>query len=586
MKKYISAITIAILIFINFSPVLAINSTSAQNYLSAHAVGPWSIMALSALGATGFSTDLVKNISSTSAIGYAAPILAITSLGEDARTYDGTDYIAALESYHQSSQLGDSALLNDDIFGVLALQSAGINDAVVADSVNFIIQHQNSDGGWGFSVNGLSDTNTTAAAVLALLSAGKSASDPLITQAVTYLRQYQNTDGGFSYDITSNAISDVSSTAWVLWSINRLGDDLSGWAKNSNTPVSYLTSQQQSDGYFGTVDNSFTPVTTAYATIALTGKYLPIRTLASQPKYDFRIEGSSAQVCAGRAVGPTALDVLTNASAQCGFTYNLTTTAFGPYLNKINNDIASGNTGWMYMVNYKSPEVGAGDYAMRGGDSVLWFFGEYNWIPILVTLSGAQVSSGQSVSALVESFGEESWTPLSGATVVAGSTTAETDSNGRVSLNLSDGYYKVYAKKAGAIRSDLVPLQVGTPISNSASLSADIVLGQVLGDDTATVAFNINTSALDFGRLNPGSSTSKNVTISNTGEINITVATTVAGDSLFKDNVTVASTPWRNFSSSIAKTESKQVAIGLRIPADYSNGGQKSGSIIFWAMAQ
>ena len=167
-------------------------------------------------------------------------------------------------------------------------------------------------------------------------------------------------------------------------------------------------------------------------------------------------------------------------------------------------------------MNLQSPSVGARDYNLQTGDSVLWFYGEYNLVPTSLTLQSAQIGSGQSTTATVESFSNQTWSPLQAAQVLVGSATFTTNASGQVSFNPADGYFRVYAKKDGFIRSDLVALQVGTPLASSATLSANIVQGVVLGDSTS-VAFNINTQALDFGNLNPGSVTNKTVTISNTG---------------------------------------------------------------------
>ena len=104
MKKII--VLLLILIFIA-EPVLvrAFNPASTQTYLSSHNSSPWTVMALTALGATGINADHLKSISGTSAIEYSAPILAITSLGYDPRTFGATDYIAKLESFYHDGQI-------------------------------------------------------------------------------------------------------------------------------------------------------------------------------------------------------------------------------------------------------------------------------------------------------------------------------------------------------------------------------------------------------------------------------------------------------------------------------------------------
>jgi hypothetical protein len=262
----------------------AYDATGAQQYLSAHNTNPWSIMALSVLNTPNIDGTSLKNISSNSAIDYEAPILAITALGQNAQTFGSTDYVSALENFHNNSQLGSVTTINDDIFGILALVSSGKNtsDPVVMDSETFILAHQNSDGGWGFSTSASSDSNTTASAIVALRAAGLATSDVHIQNGLTYLKTAQNSDGGFTYDPTSpwGTASDSSSTAWALWALNATSQNLSDWTKGGHSPIEYLSGNQTPAGFFsyqqGSGEDAFSPVTTSYAIIALAGKTLPL----------------------------------------------------------------------------------------------------------------------------------------------------------------------------------------------------------------------------------------------------------------------------------------------------------------------
>jgi hypothetical protein len=167
--------------------------------------------------------------------------------------------------------------------------------------------------------------------------------------------------------------------------------------------VEYLESTQATGGYFqyqsGSGEDAFTPTTTAYAVIALLGKTLPVHSLSGGapaagsgavtiPSYSFKIEGSSGVLCTGTVAGPTALNVVKNASSVCGFTYHIKDTSFGPYLDKIGTDEASGTTGWLYAVNNTLANVGADQFTLHSGDVVLWHFGPFDWQP-------TQASSGQ-----------------------------------------------------------------------------------------------------------------------------------------------------------------------------------------------
>lgn len=241
-------------------------------------------MALSAAGSSVDGSSL-KDTSASSAIELEAPILAIAALGEDPRTYGPTDLIAALLGFYEGGQLGDPAALNDDIFGLLALHSAGAGsvDAAVGAKAH-ILENQNEDGGWPFMNGGTSDTNSTAAAVMALVASGASSSEAPIAAAVSYLLSAQNEDGGYPYDPKSpwGTDSDASSDAWVMMALRAAGESITG-AKASTTEE-HLRSLQAAEGYFayqtGSSEDAFSPVTTSYALMALSGKTLPVRTIA------------------------------------------------------------------------------------------------------------------------------------------------------------------------------------------------------------------------------------------------------------------------------------------------------------------
>ncbi|MEA2098406.1 MAG: hypothetical protein U9P70_05035 [Patescibacteria group bacterium] len=169
MKKLLSVMLIIALLFPTFLSLEAsatYNANTAQDYLITKSDNPWSTMALSVLDSSSIPTEHLVSVSGTSAIDYAAPILAITAIGQNPRVFPSTDYIAAFKSYYTENQIGDSTLLNDDCFGILALVSAGesLDDIVIVDSKNFIFNNQNSDGGWGYSTTASSDTNMTATA--------------------------------------------------------------------------------------------------------------------------------------------------------------------------------------------------------------------------------------------------------------------------------------------------------------------------------------------------------------------------------------------------------------------------------------
>lgn len=258
-------------------------AADAVSYVQAHAQSPWVVMALSAFGGTP-DTAFLQSATSTDAIGLEAPMLALTSAHLDPRTYPASDLVRGLKFFYSGGQIGDPAMLNDDIFGVLALVSAGVfpQDDAITSTADFIKAHQNQDGGWPFMVGDASDTNSTAAAIMALIASGTLPSDASIVRALAYLHAAQNQDGGFPYDPKSKwgTASDSSSDSWVMLALSASGVDPSSWGTASDTPMGNLLSYQTVNGFFefqhNSGEDSFTPVTTSYAVLALSGKTLPV----------------------------------------------------------------------------------------------------------------------------------------------------------------------------------------------------------------------------------------------------------------------------------------------------------------------
>lgn len=207
-------------------------------------------------------------------------VLAIVAIGDDPSSFNGVNYVETLQALENNDQLGDVTLLNDDIFGLLALIASGelADDSLKQDVLNFIISHQGSDGGFSWSADSScawcgSDGNDTAAALQALQAAKEDNLthpdlDVTIDEALQYLLTTQKDDGGFGYDAFSDA--DGSSTAWALMALNVLGQGDSAAAQEA---VSWLESHQESDGGFHWMSGYGSDTyTTSHALIALSGE--------------------------------------------------------------------------------------------------------------------------------------------------------------------------------------------------------------------------------------------------------------------------------------------------------------------------
>lgn len=216
---------------------------------------------------------LLSDIGSGSATDNQTRILAIHAVGGDASNFGGTNYLANLEAQHNGGQLGDPTLLNDDMFGLLALIAAGnsASASIKQDVLNYIIAHQAPSGAFSYCADYTAQwcdpsADLTGAALQALQVAkddGLSAAghDAAIANALSYLQSNQNADGGFGYF----GSSDADSTAWVLMALNvaEPGTSMQASAK------AWLESSQQPDGSFPAFSGNST--TTAHALIALSG---------------------------------------------------------------------------------------------------------------------------------------------------------------------------------------------------------------------------------------------------------------------------------------------------------------------------
>lgn len=85
------------------------------------------------------------------------------------------------------------------------------------DATGFLLSSQNSDGGWGYKVGGMSFVEPTSTAVLAL--AGDKLAEQASERGKEFLKDLQHNDGGWGI-----AASDSESgwmTAWGVWALAR-----------------------------------------------------------------------------------------------------------------------------------------------------------------------------------------------------------------------------------------------------------------------------------------------------------------------------------------------------------------------------
>ena len=132
------------------------------------------------------------------------------------------------------------------------------------------------------------------------------------------------------------------------------------------------------------------------------------------------------------------------------------------FVRAIGPDENRGDSGWVYKVGNRQGTTAASDPSGPFGSGrpkrrvrVTWFYCVFRAGGCQRTL-GLRVrdEGGGTVSARVTAYDDEGrGTRLAGATVRAGDRSARTDANGVATLTLSPGRHRLYAEKAGTIRS-------------------------------------------------------------------------------------------------------------------------------------
>lgn len=560
--------------------VIQADIVSAVSYLQNQPLADWTVQALAAAGVNNINQDWLEGFSNTQPTAIEKRILTLAALGENPENYySDRDLVAELISHYQNGQLGEITLLNDDFFGVLALASVNKKSLTVfSDSAAYVVANQNNDGGWSYAVGGDSDTNDTAAAVMALLEAGYSSSDMVISKALAYLQSAVNSDYGWGW--AQNSQSDSASTAWVVAALNKAGQAV------SNQSVDYLYSLQTSDGSFKwqAGDNQGSPVMTAYAIIALRDRYFPIGkiNLANLTENYLRIEGSNETVCEGYFSARTALHLVEVAAAECGYSYEIESTSYGPYLRRINNDEAQGLTGWLYRADWLSPAVGANDYILSPGQEVLWYFGDWQWPPSRLILSKDSIAAGETVLAQVDYIdSDNNWLPLAGAVIAVGEETYQSKDNGRVEINFSQsGVYTLRAVSQNFIRSNSQIIAVGEGVNATIGWQVSIVNDKPAGAD---LSLRILDELVDFGNLQPGQMGLANISVQNDGQLSAHVEAIVSGPRQLIDNFKLKGVVWTDYEQTLSPRETVKLDARLYVPPDYQGSGRQGGDVVFWA---
>lgn len=597
------------------------NNQTIQGDIGGFATSAWVTMAIAAAGGgphdwKAGGNSIVDYLAAnagdaTSVTDYARMTLAIVAADEDPTSFGGRDFVNLLKGQYNSGQIGDTSLLNDDFWGVMALISAGESQSseLVANSVAFIKTNQNDDGGWSWGVGQGSDVDDTACAVMALIAAGESSSSNAITHGLNYIKSQQADIGGF----LSWGATNPSTDSWAIDAIVAAGQNptSSYWTKNNNTPIDDLFGfQDTTDGSFPDWQGNPSPWTTAYAIPALLGKPYPVEVLQPQEAVSVyvRVEGQSSTIWSGNVTvsestitddegnshylaDPTALGALDEASQIGSFPYTVRYyDGLGLCILSISGegDWTNGPW-WQYRVDDYPAEVGANSFILNVTSppgpphSEMLFYSSttFSETPLKIALNKTEVDVGKEFAVTVNAYNDttHNWLPCANATVHADQDYV-TNPEGTVDISISrDGSFKVFAEKSGYIRSDKVLVKVGTGegTQGQVSLSTNVV---------PAISIKISPLSIDFGNLVPGhTSNAHTLSIENKGgmPIKVTAQVTDQAQDLFVTGLKLGNSSWESFDTIVDVNDREEMQAKLVVPLNYAGVGQKAGTLIFWA---
>ncbi|MFT3863008.1 MAG: prenyltransferase/squalene oxidase repeat-containing protein [Solirubrobacterales bacterium] len=206
----------------------------------------------------------------------ARTILALEGAGIEPREFGGRNLVAALLAKRRKDGSYED-WPNSTAYAVLALRSAGI--ANVADSLDWLREAQNEDGGWGDTVGAPSNADGTGAVLQALSPSSKASQ-----KGVGYLRQAQQKGGGFR--LGGNGALNTQSTAWAIEGLLAAGANPAEFKRGGKSAYQYLEDNQDGDGHYRySAQSDQTPVwVTGEVLVAASEKYLPLEAAPRAPK--------------------------------------------------------------------------------------------------------------------------------------------------------------------------------------------------------------------------------------------------------------------------------------------------------------
>jgi hypothetical protein len=248
-------------------------------------------------------------------------ILAVTAANLPATDFAGHNLLQDLACTYNSTSGAFNDQLYNDALAVLSIPAG----KAPSKSIDYLISHQQADGGWEFGPGFGSDTNTTALVLMALKSAG-SLTTAVSTRALAYLKTQQQASGGFQY-AAGTGDSDPDSDGLVVEGLLAAGQDptSSAWSLAGKNAVTDLLSFQYSNGGFGYSrpgsgpGAAADPLSTTQPLVALASRFLPLSSISGTLPSNCPTAATSATATPRPSTVPTSSPATTTARlAQTG----------------------------------------------------------------------------------------------------------------------------------------------------------------------------------------------------------------------------------------------------------------------------
>ena len=390
-------------------------SISLANYVESSAT--------SIANAANAATD--SSVYSAKLIAYEA--MSLDRLGDTSLANQLTDVLAQRQMTSGSTSGSFDETIYSDAPALAALGAAGklsmINEM---NASAYLLGAQSTasvaDGGgsWGTLYQGTyyPDFLTTAWAIQALSDLPNSTSHAQIQTAIAsglaWMQQQQTVDGSVyaPYD------DPVVDTAQTFVTLESFGLNPSTWVTSQgDSPDTYLLNHAMNpDGSFGPYKNLLDAASALQAYLLMGGSGGTVTTtppVTTSPSSGTTVSFAVVGETGGLLYGPSTVTVgssdkwgltVLGALDASGVPYTMSTT-YQDFVESIDGEANSGQSGWMYEVNGTVLSVGAGQQAISSGDEIIWWYS----------------TSGLSSSA-------PNWNNLETSTTVPTSTTVATGS--------------------------------------------------------------------------------------------------------------------------------------------------------------